>query len=37
MTNWLALGAMLVVGVLPIVIMQRNRTKPPKNRREVRC
>jgi hypothetical protein len=33
--NWLGLGAIVLMGVLPIVIMQRNRTKPLKKRREV--
>ncbi|POM60775.1 DnaJ domain containing hypothetical protein [Phytophthora palmivora] len=33
--NWVGLVAVLAVGVIPIVIMQRNRTKPLKKRREV--
>ncbi|GMF39529.1 unnamed protein product [Phytophthora fragariaefolia] len=33
--NWVGLVAVLAVGVVPIVIMQRNRTKPLKKRREV--
>lgn len=36
-TNWLGLVAVLAVGVVPIVVMQRNRTKPVKKRREVRA
>lgn len=33
--NWLGLVAILAVGIVPIVVMQRNRTKPLKKRREV--
>lgn len=33
--NWVGLVAVLAVGVIPIVVMQRNRTKPLKKRREV--
>jgi hypothetical protein len=36
MSNWLGLVAVIAVGVVPIVVMQRNRTKPVKKRREVR-
>ncbi|KAF1313685.1 5-formyltetrahydrofolate cyclo-ligase, partial [Globisporangium splendens] len=32
--NWLGLVAILAIGIVPIVIMQRNRTKPLKKRRE---
>ncbi|KAL4155949.1 hypothetical protein PRNP1_008049 [Phytophthora ramorum] len=32
--NWVGLVAVLAVGIIPIVIMQRNRTKPLKKRRE---
>ncbi|DAZ97761.1 TPA: hypothetical protein N0F65_009041 [Lagenidium giganteum] len=32
--SWLGLLAVVAAGVLPIVIMQRNRTKPVKKRRE---
>lgn len=35
LVNWLGLVAILAVGVVPIVVMQRNRTKPVKKRREV--
>uniref|UniRef100_K3W867 5-formyltetrahydrofolate cyclo-ligase n=1 Tax=Globisporangium ultimum (strain ATCC 200006 / CBS 805.95 / DAOM BR144) TaxID=431595 RepID=K3W867_GLOUD len=31
--NWLGLVAILAIGIVPIVIMQRNRTKPLKKRR----
>ncbi|KAG1712979.1 hypothetical protein DVH05_000709 [Phytophthora capsici] len=31
--NWVGLVAVLAVGVIPIVVMQRNRTKPLKKRR----
>lgn len=33
--NWLGLFAILAAGIIPIVLMQRNRTKPLKKRREV--
>jgi hypothetical protein len=33
--NWVGLVAVLAVGIIPIVVMQRNRTKPLKKRREV--
>lgn len=33
--NWLGLVAILAIGIVPIVVMQRNRTKPLKKRREV--
>lgn len=33
--NWLGLFAILAAGIVPIVLMQRNRTKPLKKRREV--
>ncbi|KAG2764515.1 hypothetical protein PC129_g3219 [Phytophthora cactorum] len=32
--NWVGLVAVLAVGIIPIVVMQRNRTKPLKKRRE---
>ncbi|TMW60956.1 hypothetical protein Poli38472_000998 [Pythium oligandrum] len=32
--NWLGLVAVLALGVIPIIVMQRNRTKPLKKRRE---
>lgn len=35
LVNWLGLVAILAIGVVPIVVMQRNRTKPVKKRREV--
>lgn len=35
LVNWLGLVAILAVGIVPILIMQRNRTKPVKKRREV--
>ncbi|TYZ64169.1 hypothetical protein PybrP1_006316 [[Pythium] brassicae (nom. inval.)] len=34
LVNWLGLVAILAVGIVPILIMQRNRTKPLKKRRE---
>ena len=33
--NWIGLAVVLAVGIIPIVVMQRNRTKPVKKRREV--
>lgn len=35
LVNWLGLVVILAIGVVPIVVMQRNRTKPLKKRREV--
>ncbi|KAJ0400103.1 hypothetical protein ATCC90586_005124 [Pythium insidiosum] len=32
--NWIGLVAVLAVGIIPIVVMQRNRVKPVKKRRE---
>ncbi|KUF97116.1 hypothetical protein AM588_10009274 [Phytophthora nicotianae] len=35
LANWVGLVAVLALGIIPIVVMQRNRTKPLKKRREV--